>query len=116
MAYRVVEGDRLARLLVEGDAVDEMRRLLDRLERVVGGEHHTLETERRDGAGERVGRAHARRGDGDILPDVFRRVFGELHPVELGAAVEPPEQERQRLTEMAEHQPGAGVALEYAAE
>ena len=64
----------------------------------------------------RLGRAHAGRRDDNVLFDVFGRRLGKLHAIKLGAAVEAPQQERQRLAEMAEHHLGAGKAIEQSAE
>ena len=99
-----------------GDVIEKLARLLRRLEGIIGGEHHAVLAERGERAVERLGRAHARRRHHDILLDVLRRRLGELDAVELRPAVEAPEQERQRLAEMAEHQLGAREAVEQAAE
>ena len=48
--------------------------------------------------------------------DVIGRLAGKLDAVELGAAVEAPQQVGQRLAEMAEDHLGAGEAVEMAAE
>ena len=103
-------------LSVERHRVDEVAGLVGLLERIVRREHHPVGAERADRAGERLGRAHARRRHRDVLLDVLRRRLLELDAVELGAAVEPPQQERQRLAEMAERHLGAREAVEQAAE
>src|SRR3954447_4980879 len=74
--------------------------------------------ERRDRAGERLVRAHAGSRDDDVVLDVFRRASAELDRVEVGAgaAVEPPEQERQRLAQMSEAELGARKPVEDPAE
>src|SRR5262249_26666091 len=98
---RILVTDLGARLVVERDAVDEVPGLLDRLEGVVGGKPHALAAERADRAVERLGRAHARGGDDDVVLDVLRGPLGELDGVEVGAgaAVETPQQEGQRLAQ-----------------
>ncbi len=65
---------------------------------------------------ERLGRAHAGRRHPEIFFDIVGRLLGKLHAVKLGAAVETPQQVRQRLAEMAEHHLGAGKAIEQPAE
>src|SRR5262245_54070777 len=112
----VVAADVVAHALVQRDAVDEMAGLLARLERIVGREHHALVAERADRARQRIGREHAGGVDDDVAADVIRWPLGELDAVELGAALEPPHQERQRLAEMTEHQRHARKAVEQAAE
>ena len=113
-----VEADVVAHAIIERRTVDEMRGLLDRLERVVGGEHHAVVAERADRAGQGLGGAHARRRHDDVVLDVLRRKLGEFHRVEARTcpAVETPQQERQGFAEMAERQPGARKAVEDAAE
>ena len=62
------------------------------------------------------GRAHARRRHHDVFSDVLRGGLGKLDAVELGAAVEAPQQIGQGLAEMAEHELGAGEPVEVATE
>src|ERR1700751_599644 len=83
---------------------------------MIGGEHHAVLAERRERAIERLGRAHARSRDDDVLPDVLRRRLFEFEAMKLGAAAEAPQQERQRLAEVAQHQPAAREAVEMSAD
>ena len=95
-----------------------MAGLLRLLERIVGREHDALVAERRDGAVERLGRAHAGRGDLDVRLDVVRHRVLQPDVVEVGpgAAVEAPQQERQGLAHMAEADARLREAVEHAAE
>src|SRR5215468_3479745 len=97
----IVETDVLPCVLGESDVVDELAGFGGVLERVIGREQHVREAERADRAGHRLGRAHAGRGDEDILLDVLGRWLGELDAIELGATVEAPEKIRQSLAEVA---------------
>src|SRR3984957_19137871 len=96
--------------------IEKLARFRCRLEWIIGAEHHALVAERRDRAVERLGRAHAGCRDDDIFFDVIRRLLGKLYAIKLGAAIETPQQERQRLAEVTEHDFGAGEAVEQAAE
>src|SRR5271167_4905144 len=100
----VVRGNRPAHRLRDRDLIHERARLLRRLEWIIGGKHYALVAERGDGAIERFGRTHAGCRDDEIVLEILRRRLAELDRIKIrsGAAVEAPEQERQRLAEMAE--------------
>src|SRR5215469_8393467 len=88
----VVEADVRAHLLGNGRAVDEMRRLLGRFERIVGREHQAIGAERIEGADQRLGRTHARGSHHKVVLKILRRRLAELDRIELGpsATVEAP--------------------------
>ena len=67
-----------------------------------------------NGAGQRIGRAHAGGRHHDVLLDVLRGKLCELDRIEFrpGAAVEAPEQERERLAEMPERKLRARKAID----
>src|SRR6266567_8253125 len=69
----IVETNILAQVLGKRHAVDERGRLFRGLERVVGGEHHAIGAERADRADQRIGGAHARCRDHEIVLEVLRR-------------------------------------------
>src|SRR5579872_3140761 len=73
---------------------------------------------RGDCAVERLGRAHAGCGHDEIVLEIFRRRLAELDRIKIrsGATVETPQQERQRLAEVAETDAGAWEAVEQSAE
>src|SRR5262249_35141563 len=100
--HRILERDALARRLAERRLIEKLASFLRSLERIVSGEHDAIVAEGRERAIERLCRTHAGRGHDEVLLDVVGGLFAKLDTVKLGTAVEPPQQIRQRLAEMAE--------------
>src|SRR5437870_1637290 len=91
-------------MLADWRRLDEACGLEAVLQRIVDREHYTLDAERRDGALERFRLAGARGGGEEVAADIVGRqaLKLDLLPVDLEAAVDAPEAERQRLTHVAE--------------
>src|SRR6516162_1070189 len=71
MFYGVLCNNGPAHRLREGDFIQEHPGLLRRLERIICGKHYALMSQCGDGAVERLGRAHARRGHKKILLEIM---------------------------------------------
>jgi hypothetical protein len=111
----IAERDVFAHTVRERYFVQELPRFLRRLERVVGGEHHVVGSKCGERAVQRLGRAHSGRRHHHILLDVVRRPLLEGDTVELGAAVETPQQVRECLAEMPKGDPRPREAIEHTA-